>query len=336
MASSSRALNAILPQIATAPYEAHQKARTFAARYVKSNQLDTAIDVLFQSARELLKTGQPGSGVDLAGFMLEVYETKGEKVTDESRGRVTQLIALTGSEGTWRKSLIDKAVAWSAKHGAYPGGDPDLHHYVGSLLVKEGAYDVAEHHLLAAGLRDSARLLAESFIRWMEAGGEAGNYALKGTLPYLLNGNILAARTFITTFVAQLPQSKLVSAPPLQAGDSVQLVQAKDGVVNFCQAAVLACQRANGDRNKVMRESWVRLCGTYQSRGGALAQPEVRKILNEIGGLYFSLPPPRSPGGNPMADMMSSLFGGGAPQAQPARRQLAPALPAAAITQELD
>ena len=64
MASSSRALNAILPQIATAPYEAHQKARTFAARYVKSNQLDTAIDVLFQSARELLKTGQPGSGVD--------------------------------------------------------------------------------------------------------------------------------------------------------------------------------------------------------------------------------------------------------------------------------
>lgn len=26
-------------------------------------------------------------------------------------GRVTQLIALTGSEGTWRKSLIDKAVA---------------------------------------------------------------------------------------------------------------------------------------------------------------------------------------------------------------------------------
>ena len=60
------------------------------------------------------------------------------------------------------------------------------------------------------------------------------------------------------------------------------------------------------------------------------------QILNEIGGLYFSLPPPRSPGGNPMADMMSSLFGGGAPQAQPARRQLAPALPAAAITQELD
>ena len=84
--SSTRALNAILPQIPTAPYEAHQKARTFAARYVKSNQYDTAIDVLFQSARELFKNGQPGSGSDLTGFLLDVYETKGETVNEESKG----------------------------------------------------------------------------------------------------------------------------------------------------------------------------------------------------------------------------------------------------------
>ena len=86
-ASSSRALNSILPLIASGqPYEAHQKARTFASRYAKSNQYDTAIDVLFQSARELLKSGQQGSGTDLAGFLLDVYESKGETVTDESRG----------------------------------------------------------------------------------------------------------------------------------------------------------------------------------------------------------------------------------------------------------
>lgn len=85
--SSSRALNAILPQIKSAPYEAHQKARIFAARYVKSGQFDTAIDVLFQSARELLKAGQAGSGMDLAVFMLDVYDAKGEAVSDESRGQ---------------------------------------------------------------------------------------------------------------------------------------------------------------------------------------------------------------------------------------------------------
>ena len=83
---STRALNAILPQVEKSPYEAHQKARTFASRYMKSGQYDTAIDVLFQSARELLKTGQVGSGVDLAGFLLEVYDNKKEPVTEESRG----------------------------------------------------------------------------------------------------------------------------------------------------------------------------------------------------------------------------------------------------------
>jgi hypothetical protein len=83
---ASRALNAILPHIQSAPYEAHQKARTFASRYVKSGQFDTAIDVLFQSARELLKAGHAGSGVDLTGFLLEVYDAKGEPVSDESTG----------------------------------------------------------------------------------------------------------------------------------------------------------------------------------------------------------------------------------------------------------
>jgi hypothetical protein len=85
-APSARALNTILPQIPVSPYEAHQKARTFASRYVKANQFDTAIDVLFQSARELFKNNQPGSGVDLSSFLLEVYETKGEPVNHESRG----------------------------------------------------------------------------------------------------------------------------------------------------------------------------------------------------------------------------------------------------------
>ena len=44
------------------------------------------LNVLFQSARELLKVGQQGSGTDLASFLLDVYESKGETVNDESRG----------------------------------------------------------------------------------------------------------------------------------------------------------------------------------------------------------------------------------------------------------
>jgi hypothetical protein len=110
MASSSRALNAILPQIPKSPYEAHQKARTFASRYVKSGQYDTAIDVLFQSARDLFKNNQPGSGVDLAGFMLDVYDTKGESVTAESRGTLLFRLDVVGiGVDLWMVRKIDAA-----------------------------------------------------------------------------------------------------------------------------------------------------------------------------------------------------------------------------------
>jgi hypothetical protein len=91
-ASASKALQAILPLIASGQaYEAHQKARTFASRYSKSSQYDTAIQVLFQSAKELLKAGQLGSGTDLTSFLLDVYASKGEVVNDESRGTALRL-----------------------------------------------------------------------------------------------------------------------------------------------------------------------------------------------------------------------------------------------------
>ncbi|KAG1794511.1 hypothetical protein EV424DRAFT_1530264 [Suillus variegatus] len=224
--SSSRALNAILPLVASGqPYKAHQKTRTFTSRYSKSGQYDTAIDVLFQSARELLKVSQH-----------------------------------------------------------CPTGDQDLHHYIGELLYKDGAFDAAEPHFLVSGKRDSARSLANMMIEWSAAGGALGNFALQGTLPYLQNGNIVGARTFISQFIAQ-------------------------PVLNFCQLAVLTCQRANGEKNKVIRESWVRLCGTYQSKGGVLATREVRTTLQEIAMLYFAIPPPRTQPDNPLGAMISSMLG---------------------------
>ncbi|KAF5379761.1 hypothetical protein D9615_005744 [Tricholomella constricta] len=139
---------------------------------------------------------------------------------------------------------------------------------------------------------------------------------------YLQNGNILAARTFILHFTSAL--SKDSDVPHVPVGSEDEVILTKDAVVNFSQLAVLTCQRAQGDKNKVMRESWVRLCGTYQSRGGILASPEVRAALNELANLYFAIPPPRSQAANPFGDMLSSLFGGPA-AAQPTRRMLSPA-----------
>jgi len=67
----------------------------------------------------------------------------------------------------------------------------------------------------------------------------------------------------------------------------------------------------------------VRLGGTYMSKGGILAQSEVRKYINEIAQLFFALQPPRGQQVNPFGDIMSSLFGGAGP-ASSAPRILSP------------
>jgi len=273
-----------------------------------------AIDVLFQSARELLKVRQLGSGTDLGIFLVDVYEAKGEIVSEESRGRLTQLIALTGSEGSWRKTIIDRALAWTAKHGPCPAGDPELHHYVGELLFKEGALDLAEAHFLAAGKRDSARSLAQLLLDWLDDGSDIGRFASRGAIPYLLEGNILAARTFLSHYISQLissrPEILVEKTPVVIEGTSDEIFITTDQVLNFLQLAIRTCQRAQGDGNKTIREAWVRLCGSYQSKGGLMASSQMRQALGELGQLYFAMPPPRSQAVNPLQDMISSLFGG--------------------------
>jgi hypothetical protein len=114
------------------------------------------------------------------------------------------------------------------------------------------------------------------------------------TLPtnsYLQNGNILAARTFIAHFTAALPRTlHILSSPPIPVDHTSEVTLTKDAVVNFAQIAVLTCQRADGERNKVVREAWVKLCGTYQSKGGLLASPEIRKVrrsFSEFSGVHF-------------------------------------------------
>ena len=47
----------------------------------------------------------------------------------------------------------------------------------------EGSFDAAEPHLLAAGKRDSARILAETYIEWAGPEGPVGAFALRGTIP---------------------------------------------------------------------------------------------------------------------------------------------------------
>jgi hypothetical protein len=76
----------LLEQSPPDAYSAQQKARTTAARLLASTHYDSAIEILFGSAKELLKLKEWGCGCDLAVYLVQAYE-KGEiEVTDESKG----------------------------------------------------------------------------------------------------------------------------------------------------------------------------------------------------------------------------------------------------------
>lgn len=68
-----------------------------------------------------------------------------------------------------------------------------------------------------------------------------------------------------------------IQTTPLPVGED-EVTFTTDPILNFVQLAVRTCQRANGATSKPAREAWVRLCGTYQSKSGALSQPEVRRV----------------------------------------------------------
>jgi hypothetical protein len=86
---------------------------------------------------------------------------------------------------------------------------------------------------------------------------------------------------FVSLATRQHPSLDPIPISADAAGPACEMTLTTDSMLNFSQIAVLACQRAQGERNKAMREAWVRLCGTYQSKGGVLAVPEVRSVSDK-------------------------------------------------------
>jgi hypothetical protein len=92
---------------------------------------------------------------------------------------------------------------------------------------------------------------------------------------YLLNGNILASRAFVAGLISYISPSG-DTFPLGTTGDEILVTD--DSLLNFVQLAVRSVQRAAGAQNRTAREAWIRLCGTYQSRGGILSHPDVRLV----------------------------------------------------------
>ena len=135
-----------------------------AARYAKQSNWDAAIGVLHGGSLALLEAGQGGSGGDLGLLLIETLnkgeigvdgEIKGESEDggmercDDSPAHVASRQSLMGTTGKifailrafppdepTKKRFVGEAIAWSARFGEYPNGDPELHHVAGTLFAQ--------------------------------------------------------------------------------------------------------------------------------------------------------------------------------------------------------
>ncbi|CAL5868875.1 uncharacterized protein PFLUO_LOCUS3102 [Penicillium psychrofluorescens] len=319
-------------------YEAHQQLRVIAARYIKAANYDAAADLLAGGAAELLRAGaQQGasaSGGDLAIMLvLEVYNKAEWEISSaaddaQTRGRKKRLIELLRefpSEEPTRKRYIQEIIGWSGKFGPLERGDPDLHHAAGSVYAQDNDPYDAEKHLIL-GTSESAETLAKLEYEWYTSDDPhtAALYVSRAVLPYLLTGNLRSANKALLIFTSRLSTSNpSLGVQEVSSASSDIRVYPALPLLNFIGLLLLAIQRGSADLFRQLTAHYaaqIREIGIWDD---ALAQ---------IGEQYFSIKIPRQ--GNPLFDMMGSMFFGGgqdnaggrrAPQARsPAKKVEAP------------
>lgn len=91
-------------------YEAQQQTRVVAARHLKAENWDAALEILFGVAQSLLKAGQGGSGGDLAIMMVDVLRQAGRAPDASSKGKVLTLLRLFDDAEPTRKKYIGEMI----------------------------------------------------------------------------------------------------------------------------------------------------------------------------------------------------------------------------------
>ncbi|KAI9826243.1 MAG: hypothetical protein M1819_007411 [Sarea resinae] len=305
-------------------YEAHQQLRVIASRYVKQENWDAAIDILFGGAQSLLKAGQGGSGGDLGIFLIDVYNKAELKPDAQNKGKescalgtvhaydqmadgtaigklFTLLRGFPEGEPT-RKRFISDSIGWSSKYGDFPAGDPELHHVAGVIYAEEREPYDAERHLVL-GTRDSEEQLARLEYEWYteDESHTAAIYAARAIFPYLLTGNLRAANKAHLIFTSRLSQTNPnLGVQEVSSSSSDLRVYPSLPLLNFLGLLLLAIQRGSADLFRQLKSHYA----VYIKEVGTWDEP-----LEQIGEMYFGIRIPRQ--GNPLFDMMGSLFMGG-------------------------
>ncbi|RKP39870.1 hypothetical protein BJ085DRAFT_15218 [Dimargaris cristalligena] len=333
---SARLLTSAKAQMAAGEYyEAHQRLRTLANRYMKavgqeeSTQADPpvkvsqTIDLLVEGARTFLEHNQTSSAADLIAYVLDIYGRSAwwtRYAADKQR--LTVLLMQMPASEPQRPRLLKGLLNWSTKGSTWKlpaylsAGDPDLHHLLGTRLAQDRLFEAAEAHLLL-GIHDSAPRLAQLMHTWAaqsttampdEPMADSGLFAARAVLPYLALHKPNSASYFMETYLAENPPHDASASNGggpggALANDPLAQYQtlASSPMAHFCQLLLLAVERQ-------AKEVFLKLRREYPVQWGASSEA-ANQLLDIIGETYFNISIPKQ--SNPFQDIMQALFAPG-------------------------
>lgn len=169
------------------------------------------------------------------------------------------------------------------------------------LSLENEPYD-AEKHLII-GTTDSAETLAKLEFEWYtgDESHTAALYASRAVIPYLLTGNLRSANKALLIFTSRLSSvnPSLASQQVSSASSDIRIYPSLP-LLNFLGLLLLAVQRGSADLFRDLTRHYA----PHIQEVGIWSDP-----LAQIGEMYFNIKIPRQ--GNPLLDMMGSMFFGG-------------------------
>jgi hypothetical protein len=129
----------------------------------------------------------------------------------------------------------------------------------------------------------------------------AALYAARAVFPYLIIGNVRDATKSLRLFTSRLTEAnKNLSVQDVSSSSSDMRIYPSLPLLNFLGLLLLTVEKGSADLFKQLKTKYavhIREVGIWD------------EALTSIGEMYFGIQRPRQ--GNPLFDMMGSMFGGG-------------------------
>lgn len=221
-------------------YEAHQMLHSVSQRYVKQRKINDAIHLLHNGAKSLLNYDQEGSAFDLFKRLIHIYETENVIVTEESVGRLIEILNSFKAINQFTEDAMKLSITWSIKNGKSQFGDQNIHHAYGLKCLKEKKYYNAENHFVFGNL-DSAKALGIMEYQWSTENysDDYGYFIARAVLQYLAIKKLTHARTCLSSFCDKIKTNK--SDCIVHNTNNVDIYSSS--LLNFCQVLILLIER---------------------------------------------------------------------------------------------